>query len=226
MLHPRNFGDSLCRFFRCRRRSDDFRWPTPACPWLADINSNTFPYPTRVWTSSRPKKPDRHGDGLDLLAPNGQKEFPCKEISVQVWMANRRRSNSAVSKVALLYAPLKQRDLRIGNYLYLRLATPIGKPIRHCSQFDKKSKERIEQKKKKKKENTFHTNNHIKSEPPLPSTFLDPHHYPPLPWPPKLILLPTANPLRWSPAIHVNEVGYLPPRNPRKQGAFICGQPR
>ena len=72
-------------------------------------------------------------------------------------------------KRRVLYAPLKQRDLRIGNSLYLQLAAPIPED------------QRVE----------------IKNS---DAKFL----------PAKLHLSTTNNPLRWSPAIHVNQTGYQP----------------
>jgi hypothetical protein len=67
-----------------------------------------------------------------------------------------------------IYAPLVQRDLRIGNYLYLQLATPIvdGQSVR------------VEN----------------------PDGLL---------WSSTLQFTALASPLRWSPAIHVNQEGYL-----------------
>src|SRR5258708_2835590 len=68
-----------------------------------------------------------------------------------------------------LYAPVKQRDLRIGNYLYLQLAQPIsdGETVQ------------------------------VKN----PNGKL---------WPTNGELTAMMNPLRYSPAIHVNQVGYVP----------------
>lgn len=68
-----------------------------------------------------------------------------------------------------IYAPLKKRDLRIGNYLYLELANPIT---------DGESVE-------------------VKN----PSKRL---------WPDQTKFVAKADPLRWSPVIHVDQEGYVP----------------
>ncbi|HLP77988.1 MAG TPA: glycoside hydrolase family 9 protein, partial [Candidatus Paceibacterota bacterium] len=72
-------------------------------------------------------------------------------------------------KRRVLYAPLKQRDLRIGNYLYLQLDGPIA------------NNQSVEVR---------------TADPKL--------------WPATTQFLAVAKPLRWSPAIHVNQTGYLP----------------
>jgi hypothetical protein len=69
----------------------------------------------------------------------------------------------------VIYAPLKPRDLRIGNYLYLRLESPIA------------DSQRAEI-----------TN-------PASNLWQNPVHF-----------VISADPLRFSPAIHVNQVGYAP----------------
>src|SRR5205085_6350687 len=69
----------------------------------------------------------------------------------------------------VLYAPLKQRDLHVGNYLYLRLGRPVGE------------NQDIE----------------VKN----PSDKL---------WPASMRFTAKADPLRWNPAVHVNQTGYLP----------------
>ncbi|MDB6065738.1 MAG: hypothetical protein JWR26_1946 [Pedosphaera sp.] len=69
----------------------------------------------------------------------------------------------------VVYAPLKERDLRIGNYLYLKLATPI------------RENQSVEVKDREMKLWTAKTKFAVKFDP-----------------------------QRWSPAIHVNQVGYLP----------------
>src|SRR5262245_5745438 len=68
-----------------------------------------------------------------------------------------------------LFAPLKQRDLRIGNYLYLKLDSPIPE----------NSDVEVQNANRK-----F--------------------------WPADMHFTAKATPLRWSPAIHVNQIGYLP----------------
>lgn len=85
-------------------------------------------------------------------------------------------------KRRVLYAPLKHRDLRIGNHLYLRLATAIkaGQSVR----------------------------------------VLDPDGKL---WPASTHFTAAADPLRWNPAIHVNEVGYLPAQSKRAMVGFYLG---
>ncbi len=72
-------------------------------------------------------------------------------------------------KRRVLYAPLRQWDLRIANYLYLQLATPIaaGAAAQVLN----------------------------------PDTTL---------WAGNVLFTNAADPLRYSPAIHVNQVGYIP----------------
>lgn len=73
-------------------------------------------------------------------------------------------------KRRVLYAPLRKRDLRIGNYLYLELAQAIATNQRtvEVRTSDRKL------------------------------------------WPASMHFAASFDPLCWSPAIHVNEVGYLP----------------
>jgi hypothetical protein len=72
-------------------------------------------------------------------------------------------------KCRVLYAPLKERDLRIANYLYLKLKSPVAD------------------------NETVEVQN--------PGNKL---------WPPGVHFFAKADPVRWSPAIHVNQAGYLP----------------
>jgi hypothetical protein len=72
-------------------------------------------------------------------------------------------------KRRVLYAPLKQWDLRIANYLYLQLEERIS------------------------------TNALV--------TVKNPDHKL---WPANVQFTAQANPLRWSPVVHVNQTGYLP----------------
>ena len=85
-------------------------------------------------------------------------------------------------KRRVLYAPLKQRDLRIGNYLYLQLATPIA-------------------------ENQSVTV--LNADKKL--------------WPAETHFAAKMDPLRWSPAIHVNEVGYIPTLSKKAMVGFYLG---
>ena len=81
-----------------------------------------------------------------------------------------------------VYAPLKQRDLRIGNYLYLQLARPIA------------------------------ANQTVEATNPGGKF-----------WPPTLRFAARADPLRFSPAIHVNQVGYQPAWPKQAMVGFYLG---
>ncbi len=85
-------------------------------------------------------------------------------------------------KRRVVYAPLKKRDLRIGNYLYLQLAHPIP------------DKQKVE------------VSN--------PDAKL---------WPANLHFAATLEPSRWSPAIHVNQTGYLPDIAAKAMVGFYLG---
>ncbi|MDB6122929.1 MAG: hypothetical protein JWQ71_1922 [Pedosphaera sp.] len=116
------------------------------------------------------KQPDpAHIKEWDFADANGQLHLPDpKDFRVSVG-----GSNIAVTAIGfkrrVLYAPLKKRDLRIGSYLYLKLAAPIA---------DQQTVE-------------------VKANNPklLPAN---------------LTLSSTLEPLRWSPATHVNQTGYSP----------------
>jgi hypothetical protein len=81
-----------------------------------------------------------------------------------------------------LYAPLKQRDLRIGNQLYLQLANPIpaGASVQVLN----------------------------------PSGLL---------WDTNTIFAVTVDPLRYSPILHVNQLGYLPALPKKAIAGFYLG---
>jgi len=85
-------------------------------------------------------------------------------------------------KRRVLYAPLKNRDLRIGNYLYLRLGTPIenGQSVAVLNP-DRKL------------------------------------------WAPEIHFTAKTDPSRWSPAIHVNQVGYMPLLSKKAMVGFYLG---
>ena len=85
-------------------------------------------------------------------------------------------------KRRVLYAPLKKRDLRIGNYLYLRLANPVvdGQTVE------------------------------VKN----PDGKL---------WPANQQFAAVFDPLRWSPAIHANQVGYQPDLPKKAKVGYYLG---
>lgn len=85
-------------------------------------------------------------------------------------------------KRRVLYAPIKKHDVRLGNYLYLKLSNPVA---------DSQSIE-------------------VKN----PDGKI---------WPGKLIFKANSDPLRSSPAIHVNEVGYLPELSKKAMVGFYAG---
>jgi len=105
----------------------------------------------------------------NFVSGTGQLNLPPATEFV-VTAGSQRLPVSAIGfKRRVRYAPLTKRDLRIGNYLYLQLARPLG------------SNETVEV-----------TNPTLK--------FWDRH----------TVFKATADPLRSSPAIHVNQVAYVP----------------
>ena len=82
----------------------------------------------------------------------------------------------------VLYAPLKKRDLRVGNYLYLKLANPIA------------DGQKVE----------------VKN----PDAKL---------WAANQRFTAVLDPLRWSPAIHANQVGYAPALPKKAMVGYFIG---
>jgi hypothetical protein len=118
----------------------------------------------------------------NFVGSHGTPKLPgTKEFSVLV-DGKTDAVESIGFKRRVLYAPLKQRDLRIGNYLYLQLATPIA---------DNQSVAVLNPDKKL--------------------------------WPAETHFSAKAGPLRWNPAIHVNEVGYLPTQSKKAMVGFYLG---
>ncbi len=116
------------------------------------------------------KQPDpARVDSWDFINTSGQLEAPpVTQFAVTV-NGQPVAVQSLGFKRRPLYAPLVTRDLRIENYLYLQLATPIA---------DNQTVE-------------------VKN----PGSAL---------WPVTMPLVATADPLRHSPIIHVNQEGYVP----------------
>jgi len=105
----------------------------------------------------------------DFVTEDGKARAP-QPKEFEVLADGQRLSVQSVGfKRRVLYAPLKKRDLRIANYLYLRLARPIA---------DAQSVE-------------------VKN----PGGKL---------WSSNVQFTTKVDPFRWSPALHVNQVGYLP----------------
>jgi len=118
----------------------------------------------------------------NFVSTNGQLQLPdIKEFKVKTG-GDTVPVKAVGFRRRVLYAPLKHRDLRIGNYLYLQLARPIAenKPVE--------------------------VNN--------PSGTL---------WPADLHFSATSAPHRWSPAIHVNQVGYLPDFSKKAMVGYYLG---
>ncbi len=129
------------------------------------------------------KKPDPATVTVwNFVGSNGKANLPSeKEFSVLV--DGKSDAVKAVGfKRRVLYAPLKERDLRIGNYLYLELTTPIaeGQSVTVLNP-DKKL------------------------------------------WPAETHFSAKADLLRWSPAIHANQVGYLPALPKKAMVGFYAG---
>jgi len=118
----------------------------------------------------------------DFVDSDGSPHLPGgKEFSVQV-DGKADAVKSVGFKRRVLYAPLKHRDLRIGNELYLELATPIA---------DNQTVDVLNPGAK-----LWAANTHFHAK---------------------------ADPARRSPAIHVNEVGYLPAQSKRAMVGFYLG---
>jgi hypothetical protein len=84
------------------------------------------------------------------------------------------------SKRRVIYAPLGKRDLRIGNWLYIKLAQKIAE------------NQTVEVKNQKL-------------------------------WPKENLFVARADPRRWSPAIHANQVGYLPAMPKKAMVGYYLG---
>jgi len=118
----------------------------------------------------------------NFVGSDGKASLPdAKEFSVTV--DGKDDVVKAVGfKRRVLYAPLKERDLRIGNHLYLQLVSPVaeGQSVAVLN----------------------------------PGKRL---------WPETAHFAAKADPLRWSPAIHVNEVGYEPALPKKAMVGFYAG---
>lgn len=129
--------------------------------------------------TTQPKSP---GPQWDFVGEDGHLHLPdAKEFVVTVG-----GSNCPVSAIGfkrrVVYAPLKQHDIRIGNFLYLELANSIT------------NGQRVELKN--------------------PDAHL---------WPASQTLSVVCAPTRWSPAIHADQVGYLPELPKKAMVGFYLG---
>ena len=129
------------------------------------------------------KKPDPASvERFHFVDAKGRLRLPEPgEISVSV-QAKPATIQQLGFKRRVVYAPLKKRDLRIGNYLYVMLAAPVGD------------------------NDTIEVTN--------PNQKL---------WPASLALKVKADPLRWSPLIHVNQTGYLPAQSKKAMIGYYAG---
>ncbi|HWD91995.1 MAG TPA: glycoside hydrolase family 9 protein [Verrucomicrobiae bacterium] len=113
---------------------------------------------------------------------NGKAHLPNQSEFLVLVNGSTNKVQTVGFKRRVLYAPLKERDLRIGNYLYLQLAAPIS---------DNQSVAVLDPDKKL--------------------------------WPAETHFAGKADPLRYSPAIHVNQVGYLPAQSKKAMVGFYLG---
>ncbi len=120
--------------------------------------------------------------GWNFVTTNGQLRLPVgKDLLVTV--EGRAVAVQTIGfKRRPLYAPLKQRDLRIGNWLYLQLAAPVidGRAVEVRN----------------------------------PDGTV---------WSANLQLTAKADPLRFSPVIHVNQVGYAPQWPKKAEVGYYLG---
>src|SRR6267143_1972337 len=120
------------------------------------------------YINTKPPDPSRVPT-WNFFDPTGQLRLPTPEAVLITVGAQPVTATVVGFKRRALYAPLRQRDLRIGNCLYLKLGTPLAEG------------------------QTVEVRN-------LTATS----------WPTNLIFTATMDPLRDNPAIHVNQVGYVP----------------
>jgi hypothetical protein len=118
----------------------------------------------------------------DFVDSSGQPHLPSpSEFSVTA--DNKPIAVSAVGfRRRVLYAPFRRRDLRIGNYLYLQLASAIAD------------------------NQTVLVNN------PGGKLWREPIHF-----------AAKADPLRWSPVLHVNQTGYIPAYPKEAMAGYYLG---
>jgi hypothetical protein len=110
----------------------------------------------------------------DFAKRDGPVQLPAPDEFTVTAEGKRVAVKGVGFKRRALYAPFKHWDLRVGNYLYLQLATPV------------QENETVEVK---------NANQKL--------------------WPAHVQFAAKADPMRWSPVIHVNQTGYLP-ASPKK----------
>lgn len=118
----------------------------------------------------------------NFVNTDGKARLPAPKEFLVVADGKTNSVKSVGFRRRVAYAPLRKRDLRIGNYLYLELTTPVA-------------------------ENAS-------------VSVLNPGKQL---WRPETHFSAKADPLRWSPAIHVNEVGYLPTQSKKAMIGYYLG---
>lgn len=122
------------------------------------------------------------GSVWNFIGPDGRAQLPAPQDFAVLAGAVPRAVQAVGFKRRVLYAPLKERDLRIGNQLYLQLAAPLPES------------ETVE----------------VKN----PNARL---------WSGRMRFIATVDPLRFNPAIHVNQTGYLPAMPKKAMVGYYLG---
>ncbi|HXT42255.1 MAG TPA: glycoside hydrolase family 9 protein [Candidatus Angelobacter sp.] len=118
----------------------------------------------------------------DYVSDTSQLQLPAPQDFAVTVGAQPALVQSVGFKRRVLYAPLKQRDLRIGNSVYLKLASPVTEgQIVEVNSLSAGS------------------------------------------WPVGEQFVTTMDPLRFNPAIHVNQVGYVPSFPKRAMVGYYLG---
>src|SRR5215471_16090612 len=121
-------------------------------------------------------------DQWDFITQQGDTRLPGGQQFVVFADGTNVNVKAVGFKRRVVYAPLKHRDLRIGNYLYLQLAAPIA------------------------------DNQWIEVRNPDRKL-----------WAPTKEFAIKSEPSRYSPAIHVNQVGYLPEGSKKAMVGYFLG---
>ena len=121
-------------------------------------------------------------DQWDFPKRDGQLQLPSPDEFTVTANGKSVAIKSVGFKRRVLYAPFKRWDLRLGNYLYLQLSTPV------------QENETVE----------------VKN----PTQKL---------WPADVQFVAKADPVRWSPGIHVNQTGYLPAYPKKAMAGYYLG---
>jgi hypothetical protein len=166
--------------------------------------------------TTKPPEPARP-EQWDFVDANLQLHLPppaefCVSVSGPDGDDGTRRASHAISvqavgfKRRVLYAPLRPRDLRIGNHLYLELASPVADDqlvevkVPDALLWPAKARLATQPTTNSPPQRTAAADAQTDNQ--SPST----NHPSPIPTP----FTARASSSRWSPAIHVNQVGYVP----------------